>query len=442
MKVDLNPISGFPELLPEQQILFNDIIDTIRRAYESVGAVPIATRIVERIDTIKNKGIGDKQIYTLSRLSKDGEDKDTSLALRFDLTVPYCRYVAQHKGKLIFPFKRYQIQPVYRGESAQHARYKQFWQADIDIIGDGELNLINDAEMPYIIDRIFSNLEIGRYIIKISNRKLLNGVIESLGVDDAAATVEIARIIDGCQKVPLNESISAAKSLDLPGLKIEKFSTLIGSDFNTEDALLYVKSLPSNKNLEIGIEEISVVLSAMEKLGVNEDNYSFDPKIVRGLDFYTGTIYETFLHRGAGLSVCSGGRYDKLVSSILGTDNEMPGVGISIGVSRLFSQLWEAGIISGDKKSTAEFLVTRMDDQYNSVYYEISSKLRSMGKKVEIYTENKKISQQLRFANKKKIPFVVIAGRRELEKGEIKIRDMDNGGENNYPLDNIEKFIK
>lgn len=439
----INPISGFPELLPEQQILFNDMIDKIRGAYESAGAVPIATPIVERVDTIKNQGIADKEIYTLSRLSKkDGEDKDASLALRFDLTVPYCRYVAQHKGELVFPFRRYQIQPVWRGERAQHGRYRQFWQADIDIIGDGELGLINDAEIPYIIDRIFSDLEIGQYIIKISNRKLLDGVIQSFGVDDAAIVKEIAHIIDGFQKVPLDESISAAMRLGLSGSKLEKFSTLIDSDFNTEDALQYVKRLPNNQNLEIGIEEISVVLSAMKDFGVNKENYLFDPKIVRGLGYYTGTIYETFLHRGAGLSVCSGGRYENLVSKILGTDNKMPGVGISIGVSRLFSQLWEAGIISGDKKSTAEFLITRMNDEYNSVYYKISSKLRSMGKKVEIYTENRKISQQLKFANKKKIPFVVIAGEKEVNEGEIQIRNMDNGEQNNYPLDNIEEFIK
>jgi len=330
-------ISGFPELSPSEQITWNNVISIIKSNYESVGAVPIETAAVERISTLEGKGSNDKEIYALRRLAvNDGENGEVPLALRFDLTVPMARYVGENSHYLAFPFKRYQMQPVWRGERSQRGRYRQFQQCDIDVIGDGSLSLLNDAEMPVIIFRIFSELKIGKFVISINNRKILTGFLEGIGFAESKVS-KVIKIVDNMDKVGLDETTEDLVSLGASLDAVDELVQFFRMEGSTDEKLGRLQDCSFNETYSKGVSELRDVISYMRMLGLPDEYFKIDVGIARGLDYYTGTVYETRLssHPGIG-SICSGGRYDQLLER-LGAKRKMPGVGISIGLSRLFS---------------------------------------------------------------------------------------------------------
>lgn len=420
-----NSISGFPEFLPEEQIVFNNVMDVIKKAYERSGAVPIETPAVERVSTLLSKGANDKEIYGLRRLQADGGNDTKDLALRFDLTVPLARYVVQRKNDLVFPFKRYQISPVFRGERAQAGRYRQFYQCDIDVIGDGKLSLLNDAEMPSIIYQIFKELNIGEFIIRINNRKVLTGYLSSINIDEELI-INTLNIMDSYEKVG---SIVISEQLKCLGLKdtnikqIMEFFTKTGSSV---EILTYLESIKGNDEFTLGLSELKTVITSIGDLGVPTDYYKVDLSIIRGLDYYTGTIYETSLKNNEAIgSICSGGRYDNLTKNF--SKDKFPGVGISIGLTRLIPQLIKNGILKRAKQTVAHVLVTTMQKDMMSDYFKLTQSIRNAGINCDIYLEDKNIGGQMKFANKKGFKYVVIIGEEEFSSNKCIVRDMYSG---------------
>ena len=433
-KVKPRTMPGFMELLPSEQILFNKMYDTIREVYESFGFLPLDTPVLELADVLLAKAGGEteKQIYRFTK-------GDTDMAMRFDLTVPLARYVAQHSGELTFPFKRYQMSKVYRGERPQKGRFREFYQCDIDIIGSDELPLIYDAEIPAVIYNVFKRLDFGKFTIRLNNRKVLNGFFDSLGLKDDVT--DILRAIDkidkiGAQKVlaELNEMGVSAQSAD----KILDFITVEGS---TEDKLSYLKGLDiDNQAFAEGVSELSQTVDNMRMFGIEDDYFTLDLTIARGLDYYTGTVYETVLddYRGLG-SICSGGRYDDLTGYY--TNRKMPGIGISIGLTRLFSQLKDAGIIKAECGSIAKVLVAPMDC---SMAYTLkaANELRGAGIPTEVYYADKGFKHKMKFADKLGIPYVAVIGSSEEESGSVSVKNMATGEQVTVPLENMAEVIK
>ena len=411
---------GVLELLPPQQLAFQRMLDTIRRGFERFGFVPVETPVFELSEVLLTKTGGDteKQVYfvqttgTLKQAGQAGQAGDTSklpeLALRFDLTVPLARYVAEHEAQLNFPFRRYQIQRVYRGEHAQKGRYREFYQCDIDVIGKDTLPLAYDAELPAVIHGIFSELAFGKFTIKINNRRLLRELLESLGIaQDAHAGVlhEVDRL--GKQEraeieakiAALTNAITAARLLDLLALPLA--------------------DLPASE----GKTELQRVYDTTIALGVPASQLQIDLSIVRGLDYYTGTVYETFLDEHPRLgSICSGGRYDNLAEHY--TKSKLPGVGISIGATRLFSQLLEMNLVNVAASSVAQVIVLSVEPELSTTYAQLATELRAAGINTEVYGEDKKVGNQFKYADKGGIPLAIILGAREREAGIVKIKDM------------------
>lgn len=429
-------ISGFPEFLPEQQIRFNQIIDVIKKKFEQVGAVPIETPAVERIKTLSiAKGNINKEVYGLRRLNAEEGDESKDLALHFDLTVPLARYVVEHANDLTFPFRRYQIQPVWRGERAQAGRYRQFYQCDIDVIGDGELSLLNDAEMPFIIYQIFKELNIGHFQIKINNRKILQGFLNHVGVD----TVEVPTVIDIVDTLEKVGVIQVTENLTKAGLSSTAVSSILeffSKKSSNDKLIVYLKSLNIGGEFEIGLNELTEVLEGINNLGVPNDYYCIDLSMVRGLDYYTGTIYETRLsgHESIG-SICSGGRYDNLAANF--STKKYPGVGISIGLTRLLPKLFELGIIQPTNPTVTAVLITSLEKDRQQDYLGIGGLLRSANINTEVYLENKKLAAQLKYANKKGIPFVLIIGEEEFKNNTVVIKNMTNGEQQSVQLEHL-----
>ena len=381
-KVEPRTLPGFMELLPSEQILFNQIKDTIEETYKMYGFLPLDTPVIELSEVLLAKAGGEteKQMYRFNR-------GDTDLSLRFDLTVPLSKYVAKNYGNLSFPFRRYQIGKVYRGERAQKGRFREFYQCDIDIIGDGELDLINDAELPSVIYTIFTKLGFSDFTIKINNRKILNGLFESLGQKENA--VEILRIIDKIEKIGKENVIEELRKINIEDGVINKIIDFIEIQGNNSEKLEKLKDLKiENETYNKGIEELEFVANNMKLFGLPEENYMIDLTIARGLDYYTGTVYETFLndYRELG-SICSGGRYENLAEYY--TDKKLPGVGISIGLTRLFYKLNELNLIKTNKKSISDILIIPMTEDLSTAI-RIATKLRNQGIKTEIYLNNKK----------------------------------------------------
>ena len=412
-------LSGFMELLPKEQMLFNRMVDTIRSVYESFGFIPVDTPVIEKAEVLLAKSGGDtaKQVY---RFNKGEHD----LALRFDLTVPLARFVAQHYGELNFPFRRYHIGKVYRGEKPQKGRFREFYQCDIDIIGNGSLSIINDAEIVSVIYNTFKALGFGDFTIMINNRKLLGGFFESLGISDAT---EVLRIVDKIDKA--GEDYVRAELLkngagDEACESILKLVKLFGEPMDIVNELKTWTI--ENEKFAAGLEELETVCKCIKALGVPSECFRLNLKIARGLDYYTGTVYETFLNDYPELgSVCSGGRYDELASNY--TKQSLPGVGISIGLSRLFYQLNAAGIISDDGRATpTDILVVPMDD---TVEYALSvaSDFRNRGISAEVYLNGGKMGKKLNYANKLGIPYVAVAGESELRNGTVMLKNMQTG---------------
>ncbi|NEP56568.1 MAG: histidine--tRNA ligase [Symploca sp. SIO2G7] len=429
-------ISGFPEFLPGEQITFNQVIDVIKKGFERAGAVPIETPAVERIETLSTaKGNISKEVYGLRRLKAEEGDDATDVALHFDLTVPLARYVAEHANDLAFPFRRYQIQPVWRGERAQSGRYRQFYQCDIDVIGEEELSLLNDSEMPFIIYQIFKELNIGHFKIRINNRKILQGFLTHAGVDEAEVPTVIG-IVDALEKVGVTQVTEDLTKAGLNTTAINSILEFFSKKASSDELIDYLQSLNIEGEFETGLNELTKVLEGIGNLGVPSDYYGIDLSMVRGLDYYTGTIYETRLTGHAGIgSICSGGRYDNLAANF--ARKKYPGVGISIGLTRLLPKLFELGIIQPSKPTVASVLVMSLEKDRQQDYLRIGGLMRNAGINTEVYLEDKKLAAQMKYANKKGIPFVVIIGQEEFDNNTALIRDMSNGEQQSIQVEHL-----
>ena len=380
-RVEPKTIAGFMELLPNEQILFNQMMDTIRKSYESFGFLPIDTPIIEYSDVLPAKAGGEteKQIYRFEKGEND-------LSLRFDLTVPLAKYVSEYYGNLSFPFRRYQIGKVYRGEKPQRGRYREFYQCDIDIIGDGEISVVNEAEMPAVIYKTFKNLGFDNFTIYMNNRKILNGLFESLGLKENAA--DIMRIIDKFDKICEDGVRAELTKIEVNDSALNKIIEFVLITGTTDEKINALKNINIENDLfKEGVSELETVVSAIKMFGVPNEYFTIDLKIARGLDYYTGTVYETLLNDYKSLgSICSGGRYDNLAEFY--TDKKLPGVGISIGLTRLFFQLNEAKLIKAERNSIAKLLVISMDEDINEAL-KVSSEITDAGSQVEVYVEHK-----------------------------------------------------
>lgn len=417
-KIEPKTLPGFMELLPKDQIVFNSIMDTIRNTYERFGFLPIDTPIIEYSEILLAKAGGEteKQIYRFTK-------GDTDLSLRFDLTVPLAKYVAKNFNDLSFPFRRYQIGKVYRGEKTQRGRYREFYQCDIDIIDTESLDIINDAEIPSVIYNIFRKLDFGKFKIKINNRKVLSGFFKEIGEEEKIA--EILRIVDKLPKIGENNVRLTLKDLNIEDEKINKIIDFLSAGKNN-NIISYLRSYNINNDIyNTGVEELETVVKYMNAFGVPDEYYEIDLTIARGLDYYTGTVYETILTDYPEIgSVCSGGRYENLAEYY--TNKKLPGVGISIGLSRLFFILNEYELLKMNKESISEYLIIPMD---NDITYaaEVATKLRNNGINAEILFGDKQLKKKLNYANKLKVPFVIIIGEEEIKNNTVTIKNMETG---------------
>lgn len=432
-KLKPKTLPGFMELLPEEQILFNKMKETIQKTYEKYGFLPLDTPIIEdaKILLAKAGGETEKQIYRFEKGEND-------LALRFDLTVPLAKYVTEYYDKLSFPFKRYQIGKVYRGEKPQRGRYREFYQCDVDIIGDGELSVINDAELPAIINDTFKNLGFDDFTICINNRKILNGLFLSLDLSEQSQ--EILRIIDKIEKIGAEE-VKRELSEKIETDKVAIIMQFLKIDGSNQDKLEQLKEMQiENETFQKGLEELSQVIKYIGMFGVPEENYKIDLTIARGLDYYTGTVYETFLNKYKKLgSVCSGGRYDNLTEYY--TERKMPGVGISIGLSRLFFQLIDNEIISAKGEAISDVLVISMTEDYD-ICAKISAKLRENGINTQINMENQKIGKKFKYADNLNVKNVIIIGEDEIKNNVVTLKNMITGEQQTLELEEAIKIIK
>lgn len=430
-KVEPRTLSGFLELLPEEQILFNQLQDIIRGTYEKYGFLPLDTPIIEYSSVLLAKAGGEteKQIYRFNK-------GDNDLSLRFDLTVPLAKYVAKNYNDLIFPFKRYQIGKVYRGERSQKGRFREFYQCDIDIIGDNELSLLNDAQIPCVISEIFTKMNIGKFTIRINNRKLLNGLFQSLQVENN--TKEILREIDKIEKIGEEKVKENLLDLNLSQEQVQGVLNFIKISGSTNEKIEQLEKLNiENETFLLGLEEIKTVISYMRDLGMKEENFTIDLTIARGLDYYTGTVYETILNDYPSIgSICSGGRFDSLAEFY--TDKKLPGVGMSIGLTRLFYQLREAGIIKVEKKTLLDVLLISMTNNSNYVL-NVAKQARDQDIKVDICDLEKTTKQKFKYANRIQVPYVGIIGEDEEKENKISLKNMQTGEQE---LLTIEEFIR
>ena len=359
-KVEPKTLAGFMELLPEEQVIFNHMRDVIRESYEKFGFLPLDTPIIEYSEVLLAKAGGEteKQIYRFTK-------GDTDLSLRFDLTVPLAKFVAQNIHNLSFPFRRYQIGKVFRGERPQKGRYREFYQCDIDIIGDGELSILNDAEIPSVIYTTFKNLGFDRFTIRVNNRKILGGFFAALGYEDKIS--DILRIIDKVEKIGVETVKEILKEMEITDENTDKIIDFISTKGSPKEIIQKLRSLGIENELFItGVNELEAVSDNVEALGLPQENYKIDLTIARGLDYYTGTVYETILDDYPQIgSVCSGGRYDNLAEYY--TSKKLPGVGISIGLTRLFYQLRQAGLLNEVAKSISKVMIIPMTEDIKNV---------------------------------------------------------------------------
>ena len=428
-KTEPRTLSGFMELLPDEQILFSQMKKTIEETYQKYGFLPLDTPVIELSEVLLAKAGGEteKQIYRFNK-------GDNDLSLRFDLTVPLSKYVAKNYGNLNFPFRRYQIGKVYRGERTQKGRFREFYQCDIDVIGDGELDLINDAELPSVIYTIFTKLGFSNFTIRINNRKILNGLFESLNQKEKA--VEILRIIDKIDKIGKDAVIEELEKIEVEKEAVEKIIEFISINGTSDEKIEKLKKLNiENETYIKGVEELEYVVKHMRMFEIPENNFNVDLTIARGLDYYTGTVYETFLndYRELG-SVCSGGRYENLAEYY--TDKKLPGVGVSIGLTRLFYKLNEMNLIKASKKSISEVLIIPMVEDL-TIPIKMANKLRAKGTNAEIYLNNKKLKAKFKYADKLKIPYVIVVGEDEIQSGKYTLKNMETGEEQKIEFENL-----
>ena len=413
-------LSGFMELLPARQVQFDRMVETLRKTYSLYGFTPLDTPAIEASEVLLAKGGGEteKQIYRFTK-------GDSDLALRFDLTVPLAKYVALNYGHLTFPFRRYQIGKVYRGERAQRGRFREFYQCDIDVIGDGKLDISNEAEIPSIIYNAFRSMGLERFKIRVNNRKILTGFYDMQGLGDQSA--DIMRTVDKLDKIGPDKVrdllMESGVSQEAAG-EILKFIAITGSN---QEVLAALESYRGrSETFDQGVDELATVVKYLSAFGVPEENFAVDLTIARGLDYYTGTVYETVMldHPEIG-SICSGGRYDNLAGYYI--DKPLPGVGISIGLTRLFYVLGEQGYFNEDMiTAPTDVLVLPMTEDLAPAI-SFATLLRSSGVRAQVYGEQKKFKAKMSYADKLKIPYVVFLGEDEISKGVVKVKNMTTG---------------
>ena len=437
MKYKVTPriLSGFMELPPHEQLIFNRMKQIIADSYESFGFTELDTPALELSEILLAKAGGEteKQIYRFNK-------GDADLCMRFDLTVPLARYVAQHQNELTFPFKRYQIAKVYRGERPQHGRFREFYQADIDIIGSEKLSLAYDAEIPCIIYRIFTKLGLKRFQIHINNRKLLQGFYESLGL--AQQTTDILRIIDKTDKIGTENVRLCLQDLGLKETDINtvlSFCAIQGKSASVFNQLK--KTAVDNALFAEGLNELETVVEGMKALGLPESHFVIDLKITRGLDYYTGTVYETFVPDFPNWgSVCSGGRYENLAEYY--TDRKLPGVGISIGLTRFFDLLREKELLNSCGKTTTTVLVIPMSENEVNQALKIGQELRAEGMKVDVFSTDTKFKNKMAYANKMQIPYVVIVGETEVQTQTVVLKEMEKQTQHTVPQSKLAPSVR
>ncbi len=421
-------LSGFMELLPQPQQQMERMMEILRRTYSLYGFTPLDTPVIESSEVLLAKGGGDteKQIYRFNK-------GDADLALRFDLTVPLAKYVALHYNDLSFPFRRFQIGKVYRGERAQRGRFREFYQADIDVIGDGKLDITNEAEIPAIIYQTFSTLGLKRFQIRVNNRKILNGFYAMQGLTEKSG--DIMRTVDKLDKIGAEKVrmclIDDCGLTEDQAAEILKFIAITGSNDQVLQALSGYQG--KNEVFDEGLEQLNTVVKYLSAFGVPEDNFAVDLTIARGLDYYTGTVYETTLldHPEIG-SVCSGGRYDNLAEYY--TDRQLPGVGISIGLTRLFYVLGEQGMLNPELPTApADVLILPMTEDLAPAIA-LATQLRQNGVRTQLYTEAKKFKAKMNYADKQGIPYVVFLGDDEIAAGVVSCKDMVSGEQTKLPF--------
>lgn len=425
-------LPGFMELLPKDQIAFNHIHDVIEKTFQKYAFLPIDTPIIEKTEILLAKGGGEtqKQIYRVEKGSRD-------MSLRFDLTVPLARYVAQHYNELNFPFRRYQIGKVYRGERNQKGRFREFYQCDIDIIGNESLSLYNDAEIPAVIYEVFARLGLEDVTLCVNNRKLINGFFEAVGIEDSVGAL---RIVDKLAKIGREKVVEELQELGTSIEAIERLMDWISSKGTNDEILTALEDGPmENENYAVGFQELKDVYRWMQEFGIPEKNIRLDLSITRGLDYYTGSVFETFIdgHEDIG-SVCSGGRYDDLAQNF--TNRKLPGIGLSIGLTRLYYQLNESGLLPPSEEAFADVMVLPME---GCVDYgmEILKMLREQNIRTQIYLEGGKMKKMMAYADKMSFPFVVVCGENEKNTGTCSLRNMATGEQSVVPKERLTECL-
>ncbi|MBG0742777.1 MAG: histidine--tRNA ligase [Cylindrospermopsis raciborskii KL1] len=448
-KINFATPSGFPEFLPGEKRLELYLLDTIRKVFESYGFTPIETPAVERLEVLQAKGNqGDNIIYGIEPIlppnrqlerDKSGETGAEARALKFDQTVPLAAYIARHLNELTFPFARYQMDMVFRGERAKDGRFRQFRQCDIDVVGRDKLSLLYDAQMPAIITEIFTAINIGDFVIRINNRKILSGFFQSLGVAQEQIKTCIG-IIDNLEKIG---EAQVQQELEKSGISLEqsrKIIEFINLDGKVDDVLDKLRhlavNLPPAEGFNLGVSELEAVIDGVKNLGVPAQRFCIDLSIARGLNYYTGTVYETTLigHESLG-SICSGGRYEELVGIFLG--EKMPGVGISIGLSRLINRLLKADILQKLPPTPAQVMVVNIQEDLMPIYLQVSQQLRRAGINVVTNFEKKQLGKQFQLADKQGIRFCVIIGSQEAANAKSCLKDLSTGEQIEVPFSDL-----
>jgi histidyl-tRNA synthetase len=442
-KVKPSLLRGFDqEYLPQDQLHFNRLVDIIRRNFELYGFLPIETPSAERREVLTSKGGVEKEIYALTRLAEaDDDEAATKGALRFDLTVPLARYVAMRERELAFPFRRYQIQRVWRGETpqARKGRFREFYQADIDIIGREKLSYLAEAEIPSVIHSVFREMAIGEFRIRINNRKVLRGLLEEFGVPDEKSA-GVLRVLDKIEKEDGAKIRDELAREGMSGASVTRVYQLLSAKQDTDQTLIALAEI-KNDTAKKGLEELRNIVAAIRQFGVPDSAFAVDLGVVRGLDYYTGTIYETTLVNAPELgSICSGGRYDDLASYF--TDTRLPGVGISIGLTRLFSRLKDAGLLQPLARTPAEVLVTTMDPKYLERYLSMARRLREAGINTEVYLETAKLGNQLAYADRKGFRVALIAGENEFAQDTVQVKNLAAKSARVVPLAEIVQAVQ
>ncbi len=433
--IEPKTLPGFMELLPEDQILFNKIKDLIKKNYESFGFLPIDTPVLESSEVLLAKAGGEteKQIYSFKK-------GDNNLCMRFDLTVPLAKYVAENFANLNFPFARYQIGKVYRGEKPQKGRFREFYQCDIDVIGKNSLSLCYDAEIPSIMYRIFKELDIGKFKIFVSNRKILLGLIEELNLTEIS--IDILRLIDKFAKIGEDNFVKTLKvDYNVDDLKINKLLEFIKIQGNTEEQIRMLKEMNiNNQNFIDGINELETVVKYMRNFNIDEDYFNINLSIARGLDYYTGTVYETFITGYENLgSICSGGRYDNLAGFY--SKEKLPGVGMSIGLTRLFYQLKENNLLKQEKGCIAKVVILPMGNTIDACI-NLSNRLRDNNINNTIYFEDTKFKNKILYATKLNADYVIIIGEDEINNNYYTLKDLNAFEQKSLSGDELINILK